>query len=50
MPSSITHAYVACDIYEKLDYKIKKKIPKMYLEDYKTYAQGPDIYYFYHID
>ncbi len=49
MPSSITHAYVACDIYEKLDYKIKKKIPKMYLEDYKTYAQGPDIYYFYHI-
>ncbi len=46
MPSSITHAYLAKDIYQKLDNKIKKQIN---LESYKTYSQGLDVLYFYHI-
>lgn len=47
MPSSITHAYIAKDVYQVLDKKIKAKISKDHLEDYKTYSQGADIYYFY---
>ena len=47
MPSSITHAYIAKDVYEILDKKIKNKINSRKLEDYKTYSEGPDIYYFY---
>lgn len=48
MPSSITHAYIALDIYKVLDKKIQNKIVN-HLEEYKTYSQGPDIFYFYHI-
>ena len=46
MPSSITHAYLAIDIFNNLDKKVKNIVN---LEDYKTYSQGPDIFYFYHI-
>lgn len=49
MPSSITHAYIAKDVYKILDQKIKTKFKANYLEDYKTYAQGADIFYFYNI-
>ena len=49
MPSSVAHAYIARDVYKKLDKRIKQKIKIDYLEDYKTYAQGPDIFYFYKI-
>ena len=49
MPSSITHAYIAKDIYERLNSKVKKKITRNYLNDYKTYSQGMDVLYFKHI-
>lgn len=49
MPSSITHAYIAKDVYKVLDKKIKNKFKEFDLENYKTYSQGPDIYYFYNI-
>lgn len=49
MPSSMTHAYIAKDVYNSLDKKLKNKIKKECIEDYKTYSQGPDIYYFYKI-
>lgn len=48
MPSSVTHAYIAQDVYKILDKKIKTKFNN-YIEDYKTYSQGPDIFYFYNI-
>lgn len=44
MPSSMTHSYFMRDVYNKLDKNIKNKI---ILEDAKTFAQGPDIFYFY---
>ena len=47
MPSTITHAYIAKDIYNTLDEKIKNKFNNQDLENYKTYSQGPDILYFY---
>jgi len=46
MPSSMTHSYFMRDVYEKLDKNIKNKIN---LEDAKTFAQGPDIFYFYNM-
>ena len=46
MPSTITHAYMAHDIYNKLDATIKNKIN---LVDYISYSQGPDIFFFYRI-
>jgi len=49
MPSSITHAYLAQDIFKRLDKKIINKLGFNALENYKTYAQGPDILYFYNI-
>lgn len=49
MPSSITHAYIAKDIYKELDKKIKNKFKEKDLENYKTYSEGPDIFYFYNI-
>lgn len=49
MPSSITHAYIAKDVYKNLTKKVKIKFKDIYIEDYKTYAQGPDIFYFYNI-
>ena len=48
MPSTITHAYMANDIYNGLDINIKKKFSN-YLDDYKSYSQGPDIFFFYKI-
>ena len=49
MPSSITHAYIVKDVYERLDKNIKLKVSNDYLESLKTYAQGFDILYFYKI-
>lgn len=46
MPSSMTHNYFMQDIYNKLEKKLKEKIV---LEDAKTFAQGPDIFYFYNM-
>ena len=48
MPSTMTHAYMASDIYERLNLDIKKKFTSK-LEEYKTYSQGPDLFYFYRI-
>ena len=47
MPSSITHSYFMKDVYDKLDDNIKNKIV---LESAKTFAQGPDIFFFYNIN
>lgn len=46
MPSSMTHHYFMQDIYNKLDSNIKNKIN---INDAKTFAQGPDIFYFYNL-
>ena len=46
MPSTITHAYMAKDIYHKLDKEIKNKF-KNHLDEYITYYEGPDILFFY---
>jgi hypothetical protein len=46
VPSSITHAYFSLDIYDELDEKIKLNL-SVYKEYLKTYAQGPDLLYFY---
>lgn len=48
MPSTITHTYIALDTLKKIKTKPKKVIHQ-YIEDYKTFAQGMDILYFYHI-
>lgn len=46
MPSSITHSYFIKDIYNRLNNKYKDLL-KVNVEELKTYAQGPDILYFY---
>ena len=46
MPSTITHAYFGLDVYNKLSNKTKKNISP-YIEQLKTFAQGPDVFYFY---
>lgn len=46
MPSSITHAYLAEDVFKRLDKDIQTKIN---LENFKTYSEGPDVFYFYHL-
>jgi len=43
MPSTITHGYFALDVYKKINNK--KYID---IENLKTFAQGPDILFFYH--
>ena len=48
MPSTITHAYMARDVYSKLNITLKHKM-KNYLDEYITYSQGPDIFFFYPI-
>lgn len=48
MPSTITHTYISLDTLKKVKYKAKKIIENN-IEDYKTFAQGMDILYFYHI-
>ena len=45
MAGTITHAYFANDLYERLDNKTKKNLFK-YKENLKTYAQGHDIFFF----
>ena len=46
MPSSMTHHYFMQDVYNKLDDNIKNKI---IINNATTYAQGPDIFYFYNM-
>ena len=45
MPSTITHAYMAADIYNKLEKKIKLKF-KDKIDLYQTFSQGGDIFFF----
>jgi len=46
MPSTITHAYFGLDVYDKLNNKQRENILP-YIEQLKTFAQGPDVLYFY---
>ncbi len=46
MPSSVTHAYFAQDVLEKLDINISNKLNNE-LGMYKIFSQGPDPYNFY---
>lgn len=48
MPSTITHTYISLDTLKKVNLKPKRIIEK-HMEDYKTFAQGMDILYFYRI-
>ena len=48
MPSTMTHAYMAHDIYNRLDKNIKKVFNNN-PDEYMTYSQGPDILFFYRI-
>lgn len=45
MAGTITHAYFANDVFNKLDVKIKKNL-ESYKENLKTYGQGHDIFFF----
>ncbi len=47
MPSTMTHAYMAKDIYQRLDKRVKGVFKEDYLDYYVTYSQGPDILFFY---
>ncbi len=49
MPSTMTHAYIAKDVYKNLDSKIKRKVTKEYLDNIITFSEGFDILYFYKI-
>ena len=46
MPSSMSHTYFGIDIYNNLNIKTKNRINKEY---FKTFCQGPDIFYFYNL-
>ena len=46
MPSSVTHNYFSCDVYNKLNKRIKDRISP-YLGAFKIFAQGPDPFFFY---
>ena len=48
MPSTYTHAYMAYDIYNKLEKKLQNKFQTK-LDEYITFSQGPDILFFYPI-
>ena len=48
MPSSITHTYFGLDVYNKLNDRCRSRI-KDDLEYFKTFCQGPDIFYFYNL-
>ena len=48
MPSTMTHASMARDIYNNLDKDLKLKF-KNKLSEYMTYSQGPDVLFFYPI-
>ncbi|MEE3343371.1 MAG: zinc dependent phospholipase C family protein [Bacilli bacterium] len=45
MPSTMTHSYFACDVYDKLDKKSKNNISS--LDNFKLYSQGVDPFMFY---
>lgn len=47
MPSTMTHAYIAKDIYKKLDIKIKSKITTTNLNEMLMFSSGFDVLYFY---
>ena len=47
MPSSVTHAYFACSVYQKINQESRKKIQDK-LEYFKLFSQGPDPFMFYH--
>ncbi len=49
MPSSITHAYIAKDVYEALNTHIKKRISEEYLNNFIIYSFNADVLYFYKI-
>ncbi len=49
MPSTMTHTYIAKDVYKNLDTKIKRKVTEDYLDNIITFSQGFDILYFYKI-
>jgi hypothetical protein len=46
MPSSVTHAYFGLDLYDRLNVD-KRKLLKSYKNHLKTFAQGPDVLFFY---
>ncbi|MGI6324773.1 MAG: zinc dependent phospholipase C family protein [Bacilli bacterium] len=46
MPSTMTHAYFALDVYDRLDKDSQKRLSKN-KEALKTFSQGSDILYFY---
>lgn len=48
MPSTITHSYISLDTLKRVNRK-PKQIINNHIEDYKTFAQGMDILYFYHL-
>lgn len=47
MAGTMTHAYFARDVYDKLDNNIKEKL-NYSNENMKAYGQGHDIFYFYY--
>lgn len=47
MPSSVTHTYFACYVYQNINNKSKQKI-KNKLEYFKLFSQGSDPFMFYH--
>lgn len=48
MPSSITHTYFGIDVYNKLNDSCKSRIDGSF-EYFKTFCQGPDVFYFYNL-
>ncbi len=49
MPSTVTHAYIAKDVYKKLDKKITRKITNENYNELLMFSSGFDILYFYKI-
>ncbi len=47
MPMSMTHTYIAKDVYKDLDKRVKNKITLENLNDYLVYSKGFDILFFY---
>jgi len=48
MPSSMTHTYFGLDVFNKLNNNTKDTIKNIF-EYFKTFCQGPDVFYFYHL-
>ena len=49
MPSTVTHAYIAKDVYKNLDNKITRKITNDNYNELLMFSSGFDILYFYKI-